>query len=121
MKNFLSFLVAGLCCMLFLTGTSSAAEMTNPILNKLVEKGVLSKEEARSVLQEMDREAVKTDKNITGSTSAESKDIEKVVNALKGFKFGLLWYLSYQNGETGDFDNGTGYSQFVGYFRHSQV
>ncbi len=49
------------------------------------------------------------------------KDIEKVVKALKGIKFGLLWYLSYQNGETGDFDNGTGYSQFVGYFRHSQV
>jgi hypothetical protein len=50
----------------------------------------------------------------------EQKDIDKVVKALKGFKFGLLWYLSYQNGETGDLDDGTGYSQFTikrGYFR----
>ncbi|MEW6587426.1 MAG: hypothetical protein AB1442_17690, partial [Nitrospirota bacterium] len=48
------------------------------------------------------------------------KDIEKVVKALKGFKLGLLWYLSYQNGETGDLDNGKGFSQFTikrGYFR----
>ena len=38
----------------------------------------------------------------------EQKDIDKVVKALKGFKFGLLYYLSYQNGETGDLDDGTG-------------
>ena len=52
--------------------------------------------------------------------AVEQKDIDKVVKALKGFKFGLLYYLSYQNGETGDLDNGTGYSQFTikrGYFR----
>lgn len=52
--------------------------------------------------------------------AVEQKDIDKVVNALKGFKFGLLYYLSYQNGETGDLDNGAGYSQFTikrGYFR----
>jgi hypothetical protein len=52
--------------------------------------------------------------------AVEQKDIDKVVKALKGFKFGLLWYLSYQNGETGDLDDGTGYSQFTikrGYFR----
>jgi hypothetical protein len=52
--------------------------------------------------------------------AVEQKDIDKVVNALKGFKFGMLYYLSYQNGETGDLDNGTGYSQFTikrGYFR----
>jgi len=30
------------------------------------------------------------------------KDIESVVKALKGFKFGLLWYLSYMNGEGKD-------------------
>lgn len=37
------------------------------------------------------------------------KDIESVVKALKGFKFGLLWYLSYQNGEE---TNGTDFSRF---------
>jgi hypothetical protein len=52
--------------------------------------------------------------------AVEQKDIDAVVKALKGFKFGLLWYLSYQNGETGDLDDGTGFSQFTikrGYFR----
>jgi hypothetical protein len=108
---------------MFLAGTSIAAEISDPILKKLVEKGVLSKEEAMSVLKEMDKEEAKqekVDKKVTETKSAESKDFEKIAKALKGFKYGLLWYLSYQNGETGDFDNGTGYSQFAikrGYFR----
>jgi len=36
------------------------------------------------------------------------KDIESVVKALKGFKFGLLWYLSYQNGEGKDVGGSAG-------------
>jgi hypothetical protein len=42
----------------------------------------------------------------------ESKDIAKIVRNLKGFKFGLLWYLSYQNGEDGQ-GSGDGFNQFV--------
>ena len=38
------------------------------------------------------------------------KDIESVVKALKGFKFGLLWYLSYQDGQE---NNGTDFSRFA--------
>jgi hypothetical protein len=38
------------------------------------------------------------------------KDIESVVKALKGFKFGLLWYLSYQDGQE---SNGTDFSRFA--------
>ncbi|MEW6067899.1 MAG: hypothetical protein AB1610_06380 [Nitrospirota bacterium] len=47
------------------------------------------------------------------------KDIEKVVNALKDIKFGLLWYLSYQSGEA----NGEEYGKFTakrGYFRFTK-
>ena len=118
MKKKLSVLVIGLCCFLLLTGTSMAADITNPILKKLVEKGILTKEEAIAVLDEMNKETVRNDqqveekieKKITETTSTESKDIEKVVNALKGFKFGLLWYLSYQNGEE---NNGTNFSRFA--------
>jgi hypothetical protein len=61
-----------------------------------------------------------TGTSMAADEEVSEKDIASVVKALKGFKFGLLWYLSYQNGETGDFDNGTGYSQFAikrGYFR----
>jgi hypothetical protein len=50
--------------------------------------------------------------------SVENKDIENLIKALKGFKFGGLWYLSYQNGVDGE-GRDEGYSQFVvkrGYF-----
>jgi hypothetical protein len=39
------------------------------------------------------------------------KDIEKVVKALKGFKFGLLWYLSYMAGEGKDVGGAAGDGQ----------
>jgi len=87
-----------LSCILLLAGTAAAADTQDAVVNKLVEKGVLTKEEAASLL---------------GEQQKESKDLEGIVKALKGFKFGLLWYLSYQNGEKGDNDNGTGYSQFT--------
>jgi len=129
MKGKVVAIVVSLCCLMFLVGTSMAAEdITDPILKKLVEKGVLTKEEATSVMKDMDQEAAKTEqqveqkieKKVTDAQLTENKDIEKVVKALKNTKLGLLWYLSYQNGETGDLDNGKGYSQFAikrGYFR----
>jgi polyhydroxyalkanoate synthesis regulator phasin len=127
MKKNLSVLVAALCCFLFFAGVSMAAEISDPVLKKLVEKGVLTKEDAVNVMKEMEKDASKKaqksdeniDKKASEVSSADGKDLEKIVKALKGFKFGLLWYLSYQNGETGDMDNGTGYSQFAvkrGYF-----
>ena len=52
------------------------------------------------------------------------KDIEKVVKAMKGFKFGLLWYLSYMSGEGagvgGVAGDGVDHNKFAikrGYFR----
>jgi hypothetical protein len=90
--------------MLLVVGTAIAADTQDAVVNKLVEKGVLTKEEAASIVQEKEK---------------ESKDLENIVKFLKGFKFGGLWYLSYQNGEQGDDDNGKGFSQFVikrGYF-----
>jgi hypothetical protein len=53
------------------------------------------------------------------SVSEFNKDLESIVKALKGFKFGGLWYLSYQNGETGNTTGGSNFNQFVikrGYF-----
>jgi hypothetical protein len=105
MRRKLVVLVLCLYAMMLIAGTAVAADKQDAIVNKLIEKGVITKEEAASLMEEKQK---------------ESKDFEKIVNALKGFKFGLLWYLSYQNGEIGDTDNGTGYSQFAikrGYFR----
>jgi polyhydroxyalkanoate synthesis regulator phasin len=127
MRRKLLAFAASLCCLMFLAGTSMAADIPDPILKKLVEKGVLTKEEAISVLKEMDKESAKQEqkieekieKKVSAAPAAENKDIGKVVKALKGFKFGLLWYLSYQNGTTGNMDGGAGYSKFDvkrGYF-----
>jgi polyhydroxyalkanoate synthesis regulator phasin len=117
--------------MLLITGTTIAAEIKDPILKKLVEKGILTPEEATTVMQEMEKETVgkekeaeqkveqKIEKKVSETMPEDMKDLGSIAKALKGFKFGLLWYLSYQNGETGDLDNGTGYDQFLvkrGYF-----
>lgn len=51
-----------------------------------------------------------TGTSMAAEEEVTQKDIEKVVKALKGFKFGLLWYLSYQDGQE---NNGTDFSRFV--------
>jgi len=118
MKKKLFALVAAICCFLFLAGIAMAAEISDPVLKKLVEKGVLTKEDAVNVMKEMEKDASKKaqkseekiEVKAAETSSADSKDIEKVVNALKGFKFGLLWYLSFQDGEE---NNGTDFSRFA--------
>ncbi len=60
--------------------------------------------------------------SLAAEEEVSQKDIEKVVKALKGIKFGLLWYLSYQNGVDGG-GSDQGYSQFTikrGYFRFTK-
>lgn len=63
-----------------------------------------------------------TGMSIAAEEDAYQKDIEKVLKALKGIKFGLLWYISYQNGVDGT-GSDEGYSQFAikrGYFRFTK-
>jgi polyhydroxyalkanoate synthesis regulator phasin len=126
------FLVFGLCSLLLFAATAIAGEITDPILKKLVEKGVLTKQEAMSVMQDMEKEAVeqdkvveqKIDKKVAEVAPAEGKDLGDVVKAMKGFKFGLLWYLSYMDGQGADVGgqagDGENHSRFAikrGYFR----
>jgi len=93
-------LVLSLCFLFLLSGISKAADITDPILKKLVEKGVLTQQEAIGIMKDMAKDG--NEQKAAAAVPAENKDIEKVVKALKGFKFGGLWYLSYQNGETGN-------------------
>ncbi|MFA4916611.1 MAG: hypothetical protein WC560_08075 [Syntrophales bacterium] len=85
MKRMLAVLFLCTCSLFWSAGAAIAGDLTNPILKKLVEKGLLTQEEAISVDQEK-----------------ESKDIAKIIKNLQGFTFGLEWYLSYQNGESND-------------------
>jgi len=126
------FVVFGLCCLFLFAATAIAGEITDPILKKLVEKGVLTKQEAMSVMQDMDKDAVeqdkvvekKIDKKVAEVAPTEGKDLGDVVKAMKGFKFGLLWYLSYMDGQGADVGgkagDGVNHNRFAikrGYFR----
>lgn len=135
MRGRVTILVLALCSILFLIKVSIAAEITDPILKKLVEKGILTQEEATSVMQEMDKENVEQEKKVeaqiekkvTEAVPTDTKDIDKVVKALKGIKFGLLWYLSYMDGQGKDVGGSAGDSiernKFAikrGYFRFTK-
>jgi polyhydroxyalkanoate synthesis regulator phasin len=117
MKRKMAVLVLSLCSLLWLIEAAIAEEVTNPILKKLVEKGILTQEEAISILEEMEKETVekekqveeKIEKKVAEAVPAEDKDLGKLAKALRGFKFEGLWYISYQNGET----SGDGYNKFA--------
>lgn len=108
MKRSLS-LVLSLCFLFLLSGIAKAEDITNPILKKLVGKGILTEQEALSVMHDMEREAADKDKRVeqkieqkvTEAAPAENKDLDKIAKALKGFKIGGLWYLSYQYQDLG--------------------
>jgi polyhydroxyalkanoate synthesis regulator phasin len=127
MRSRWSVFVLCLCTVLILAGIAAAAEIKDPILKKLVEKGVLTPEEASTVMQEMEKETAgkeqeveqkaeqKIEKKVSETMPEDMRDLGSIAKALKGFKFGLLWYLSYQNGDM----SGEQMSQFVmkrGYF-----
>jgi len=121
MRSRLSVFVLCLCAVLILAGTAVAAEIKNPILKKLVEKGILTPEEAITVMQEMEKETAgqekrveeKIEKKVTETVPEDMKDLSSIAKALKGWKFGYLWYISYQNGETGDTSWGERFSRFT--------
>ncbi len=112
MKRSLS-LVLSLCFLFLLSGISKAEDITNPILKKLVEKGILTEQEALSVMHDMEREAADKDKRVEqkieqkvteaapASNPELSKDLGKIAKALKGIGISGLWYLSYGYGENG--------------------
>jgi polyhydroxyalkanoate synthesis regulator phasin len=114
MKRSLSLVVC-LCFLFFFAQISAAEEITNPILKKLVEKGILTKQEALSVMHDMEKESTEKDKKVeqkieqkvSEATPTESKGLEKIEKALGGIKIGGLWYLSYGYGSTARSTTGT--------------
>ena len=69
------------------------------LVNKLVEKGILSHPEAQQLLNEMQKEAVVLEEQRKQEVVKEIKDKELAVpKALKGLKVGMLAYVDYSNG-----------------------
>jgi hypothetical protein len=108
--------MAGFCCLLWAAGNLGAAEKANPATASLLEEGIQTQQEGTPAGQDREAQKIaqnKEDKPAVESSSELNKDLEKIVKALKGFKFGGLWYLSYQNGVTGNTTGGSDYNQFV--------
>ena len=114
MKRSLSLVVC-LCFLFLFAQISAAEEITNPILKKLVEKGILTEQEALSVMHDMERESAekeqkverKIEQKVSEATPTENKGLAKIEKALGGIKIGGLWYLSYGYGSTAKSTTGT--------------
>jgi len=124
MKRRWSQFILAVCFVLLSAWASEAADITNPILKKLVEKGILTEQEAVSVMWDMEKEEKETSKEteikieqkvaekVAAAGPEEGKDLVNVVKALKGFKFSGLWYLSYGDGKTGSTSDSQRFSNF---------
>ena len=116
-------------------GVSFAQEIQNPVVKKLYEKGIISKEEAVQLDEELYREqeeAVKADARIEKeATEAQNKikSLKKKISKMspikskaKWFKFDGVAYIGYTfkdrkySGDGGDFEIRRGYSILKAYF-----
>lgn len=100
-----SVLVTSLFCLFLTTGTTHAAEVNNPILKKLVEKGILTQEEAMSVMQDMGQSAPANEKSIekiAKDVENIKKDSEKALGVFNGLSVGVKGYFEYKTGKGAD-------------------
>jgi hypothetical protein len=111
------FLVLSFCFIFLLAGIVMAADISNPLLKKLVEKGILTQEEALSIMQDARKDTAVEEKKVEekieqkiAEVKPADKDTADVIKAFKGFKLGLLWFLSYQNGQE---NNDQDFSRFA--------
>lgn len=115
MQSF-AVLILSLCSLLLLIGTATATDITNPILKKLVEKGILTRDEAVSVMEELKKETAKDEQleknveKVTNDVEDVKKDSEKTTGIFKGMSIGVKGYFEYRNGKGAD-NAGSGLSR----------
>lgn len=116
MKQTIVFLALCLCSFFMLTQAAVSAEVSNPILKKLVEKGILTKEEAIEVMDEIKKDAgaddqIKKDiEKVAKDVEEVKKDAEKTAGVFKGLSVGVKGYFEYRNGKGAD-NAGSGLSR----------
>ena len=72
-KNLLMLFVTGLL-MIFFTANSTYASEVDVLVNKLVEKGILSETEARHLLEEMQKEDAQKTQNMKDMASEVARE-----------------------------------------------
>lgn len=116
MKQKWAVLFLSLCSFFFFTAAAIAADIANPILKKLVEKGILTQEEAISVMDEIGKGPAKEEQieknveKVAKDVEEMKKDSEKTMGVFKGLSLGVKGYFEYRNGEGAD-NAGSGLSR----------
>ncbi|MGB9598714.1 MAG: hypothetical protein ACPLZH_02635, partial [Minisyncoccales bacterium] len=88
----------------------------DPLLKLLIEKKVLTEEEAVAVQKEYDKKKSEEREETKKVVVEETKNIKSVSEALKGLKIGGTYFLSFQNGtqfDTTQEDAKKSYNKFV--------
>lgn len=112
MKKFTLFLFVGFFSFL----TSTLSQELDPLLKILIEKKVITYEEALSVQKEYDKKKEEMKKETKTVVNEETKELKSSTSALKGLKIGGLYFISYQNGNNFDSsqeDYKKSYNKFV--------
>lgn len=130
MKQTAGFLVLCIFSFFIFAGTAGSAEISNPILKKLVEKGILTQDEAISVMDELKGEAVKNEhvEKVEQKVDKVAKDVEEIkkdadkttaaAGIFKGMSIGVKGYFEYRSGDGAD-NPGSGLNR--GTFRVSRA
>jgi hypothetical protein len=101
MKQKWAVLFLGLCSFFLFTGTANTADVNNPILKKLVEKGILTQQEAISVMQDMSKSTPADEKNVE-KIAKDVEDVKKDLGIFKGLSIGVKGYFEYRSGTGAD-------------------
>lgn len=70
----------------------------DPLLKLLIEKKVLTEEEAVSVQKEYDKKKAESREETKNVVTEETKNLKPIATALKGLNIGGTYFISYQNG-----------------------
>lgn len=106
LKLILSF-VFTLVFLFSLTGLSKAE--TKEEIQKEIDTLKKRLQELESRVEKAEKAQAKQEAALSEKEKETLKEAEKVIKAIKGWKLGGLWYISYQNGEK----DGKTYSQFA--------
>jgi hypothetical protein len=96
--------------------TAVFAQEVDPLLQLLIDKKVLTNQEAQQVQKEYDKKKTDADEKDKKALEDATKPLKSVSDALKGLKVGGTYYLSYQNGSSfasGQNDGLKSYNKFV--------
>jgi hypothetical protein len=104
-------------CLAILTISMSVnSQELDPLLRLLIEKKVLTTDEARSVQKEYEKKKIDENEQTKKVAEEAVKPLKSSADVLSGLKIGGIYFISYQNGnffDAGREDGSVSYNKFV--------